>query len=219
MAKGKNSKSKKSRNYKMSVDNNVPYAPSKKCKFTYWDEVVLGQSSGVPTLQQWRINSIFDPDLTSVGHQPYYYDQLSLLYKKYKVYAMTIDFQFTGDSNASIVFRPAVTTAAPAQTSTGFQLENERPMSTSLAYSSGGPVTSGRLVYYPRKILGLTKDQYNDESNTEGLMGGLGVGSNPAIESVLNMMCFTTASNSVSVLRYKITYSVKLFDRIVQTSS
>ncbi len=34
---------------------------------------------------QWRLNSIFDVDLTGVGHQPMYHDQFALIYNLYRV--------------------------------------------------------------------------------------------------------------------------------------
>lgn len=40
---------------------------------------------GYVYLNQWRTNSIFDPDLTGVGHQPRYHDQWTTLYRKYYV--------------------------------------------------------------------------------------------------------------------------------------
>lgn len=42
-----------------------------------------------------RCNSLFDPDFTNVGHQPYYFDELSALYKRYRVNAIGWRAEFT----------------------------------------------------------------------------------------------------------------------------
>lgn len=37
----------------------------------------------------FRANSLYDPDYTSVGGQPYMYDQLAAIYNRYRVYSMS----------------------------------------------------------------------------------------------------------------------------------
>lgn len=39
----------------------------------------------------YRTNSLFDPDYTAAGHQPYQYDQLTNIYTSYIVYGMAYD--------------------------------------------------------------------------------------------------------------------------------
>lgn len=50
-------------------------------------------NSLTPTYQ-FNINSLYDPDLTSFGHQPYGRDQMAQLYNKYRVYGVT--YMITG---------------------------------------------------------------------------------------------------------------------------
>ena len=50
-------------------------------------------------LQQFRGNSCFDPDFTGSGHQPHYFDQYALLYKRYLVSSCAIRVTATNNSN------------------------------------------------------------------------------------------------------------------------
>ncbi len=66
--------------------------------FTYCDALSL-QSSTASNIfgaeRVWRLNSLFDPDLTGVGHQPYYFDQVSFLYTTYRVSEVAWEVTFT----------------------------------------------------------------------------------------------------------------------------
>jgi hypothetical protein len=48
---------------------------------------------------QFRANSIYDPDLTGIGHQPRGRDQLALLYEKYCVIGSKITVRFSSRDN------------------------------------------------------------------------------------------------------------------------
>lgn len=43
----------------------------------------------------FRLNSLYDPDLTGTGHQPYGFDQYAALFNRYKVDKVTVDVIFT----------------------------------------------------------------------------------------------------------------------------
>jgi len=51
----------------------------------YQDQYTLTSSSGSAAQWLFRLNSLFDPDLTGVGHQPLYFDQLSGIYQYYRI--------------------------------------------------------------------------------------------------------------------------------------
>lgn len=53
---------------------------------------------GVVALYQFRLNSLFDPDLTGVGTQPVGFDQYAALYEKYRVYEASYKVSFTSSS-------------------------------------------------------------------------------------------------------------------------
>lgn len=55
----------------------------------------------VSATQTFRLNSLFDPDYTAVGHQPMYYDQLAPgLYQNYRVLWCDVKMEFTNTTTA-----------------------------------------------------------------------------------------------------------------------
>ena len=51
----------------------------------YVDVYTLTSASNGIAKQYMRMNSLFDPDQTGTGHQPYYFDQFAALYNRYTV--------------------------------------------------------------------------------------------------------------------------------------
>ncbi len=60
-------------------------------------------------------NTLFDPDKTGIGHQPLYYDQLTSLYRRYRVHASTITVELLNATISShIAFTPTTDGTYPA---------------------------------------------------------------------------------------------------------
>jgi hypothetical protein len=58
-----------------------------KCCLKYREFGISFSGSVTPAAQVYRLNSIFDPNLTGVGHRPAYLTQLSAIYTQYVVTA------------------------------------------------------------------------------------------------------------------------------------
>jgi len=65
-----------------------------RTKLHYCDVINLASSAGTPGLWQFRMNSLFDPDYSGLGHQPQWYDQLSAVYSFYRVLGSKITVTF-----------------------------------------------------------------------------------------------------------------------------
>uniref|UniRef100_UPI00404766F7 hypothetical protein n=1 Tax=Polaribacter sp. TaxID=1920175 RepID=UPI00404766F7 len=79
---------KKQKDTKMyALYNNGPTAIPDEyhCKLKYNATGTITSTSGVPGLQQFRGNSLFDPDFTGTGTQPTSFDELAGLYDFYRV--------------------------------------------------------------------------------------------------------------------------------------
>jgi hypothetical protein len=109
--------------------------------FRYCGQVTLTTSSTaglLGTQHQFNLNSLFDPDRTAIGHQPYGYDQLcssSGPYLKYKVNRARVRLEFThpnsGDAR-TYAFVAMRNDASISQSISGASIElvGERAMAT-----------------------------------------------------------------------------------------
>lgn len=106
--KGKKYVKRSKRTYKpkrklaLSATNTLSPVPSKFiCKMKYVQPFDID-----PVTQQhkFNLNSLFDPDRTGLGHQPYGFDQLSTLYEKYRVLSASwvINGINTGDAQRAV---------------------------------------------------------------------------------------------------------------------
>lgn len=69
-----------------------------RTKLRYQQFQVLSSAPAMAT-QVIRANSLFDPNLTGVGHQPRGLDELSALYKEYRVFGVYLDASFKVTTN------------------------------------------------------------------------------------------------------------------------
>lgn len=67
-----------------------------------YSDVYTFSGSYNPSAQVWRTNSLFDPDLTNVGHQPLGFDQYSAFYQKYIVHGCEIRLDIRNDTAVSV---------------------------------------------------------------------------------------------------------------------
>lgn len=76
-------------------------------RMKYGDSFTIGTiTAGTAWYNVFRTNSIFDPDVTGIGHQPRYHDQLAALYAFYYVKKTSIKVTFhpSTDSGSIIGF-------------------------------------------------------------------------------------------------------------------
>jgi len=103
---------KKKRQAKGRVEYNVPRGLSASravygvpqvftTSLRYVDNLTLTSTSGSIAKNVFRLNSIFDPDLTNTGHQPMWHDQLAALYNKYVVLGTKAKVTFSQISASS----------------------------------------------------------------------------------------------------------------------
>lgn len=135
-----------------------------RTKLRYCDVITLTSTASVGTYT-FRMNSLFDPDFTSIGHQPYYYDQLAALYNRYAVQGSTLKATFSLVVNSTSTIQPSGPVVVGVKLDddgslvttdrTTLQEENDS-ITEFLGNGSGGHnMTTITVNYNPKRDLGI----------------------------------------------------------------
>lgn len=74
-----------------------------KMKMHYIDNFHKTAVAGLLATYQFRLNSLFDFDLTGTGHQPYYFDQMMAVYDHYTVIGTKVTVTWTNNTANPVV--------------------------------------------------------------------------------------------------------------------
>lgn len=182
----------------------------------YAEGVTLTITTGTQAAgYNWNLNSIYDPNRSGTGHQPYGRDQYAGIYQKYRVIACHYNMSVVGGNDVCLYALPsneAVTVYTSAQAR-----ETPRCRYVNQAGAQGPRVLKGK-VYLP-SLLGRTKAQYMADEDCQAA-----VGSNPNEVCILNTGVALPGDNIVgSSISYNLaitlTYIVEWFDPITQSQS
>ncbi len=100
------------------VPETLPFPDRQRCILTYTERFSgIISNSATKTVYQYCGNDLFDPNFTGTGGQPSYFDQLSLLYNRYRVYASAIKLVWDSSTVAQTTYAdvavvPVAATAA-----------------------------------------------------------------------------------------------------------
>lgn len=150
--------------FKASKLTMVPFPKIRAVKLRYITNVELDASSGAVTTHGFRSNSIYDPDYSGTGAQPYYTDQMFASYNKCTVVGSKITILPFGASNTGTivgVYRDTDVTARsanlvevlekPGTRWMGIGDLTQNPRRLSLTYSAkkthGGSVLANTHLY------------------------------------------------------------------------
>lgn len=180
--------------------------------------LVAGVAGVTGTLQQFRLNSIFDPDFTGVGHQPYGHDELEPFWAKYKVYRVDIKIEWTLPTASSAVYgMAAVNQPGDTYNYAGRSLNTvtEKPGCNCIRVpnADGGSTQPATFQgsWAMHTLCGVTKTMFDaDQTSYAAAMGA-----NPAGTPLLSMATLNaSAINATSVVaRVQINYHVMFYDR------
>lgn len=181
-------------------------APKLLTKLKYHSRFSVAYVSGVPQDYQFRLNSIFDPDQTSTGHQPYGFDQLSSIYARYRVHKTKFSVEpFVATSPGCLEMTLVCNNSANAIVTLdqAGESSNSRTIQCNLYQGSKALKGSIGLAY----LNGETTAQYAANENTQAA-----VSANPA--EVLNLHICGVVDQSVQVI-YSVTleFEVEFFDQ------
>lgn len=154
----------------------------------------------------FNLNSIFDPNRTGVGHQPYAFDTLATLYNRYRVIACGYRLQVAGDA-ASAICMSAIPTNELFAPSTISEVR-ENPRAKYIQQNPGAAsVTLHNKCYIP-SLVGRTKTQYMADDRYQALVTG-----SPQELALLNIKTSNTADAAFPTkVQILLEYTVEWFD-------
>lgn len=125
----------------------------------YSDVVTISSGTAPQAGYIFRGNSMYDPDYTSTGHQPRYFDQNMAVYSRYLVLGAKITVQVIGVSSFIIVL-PSTDPLAFGPSALEFM---EYPRAHTMACGNVSVFPSPKLTaeYRSQGILGLSRSQLN----------------------------------------------------------
>lgn len=180
----------------------------------------MSLAAAVVSTQTWRLNSLFDPDLTGVGHQPYLYDQYSALFNRFLVHGCKVYVAAQLQSGAA---RPACIFFDANSNNSGLvgvdpRVDAEFFNNKTVVVPTDQSLRYMKKYYSIARVMNVTRLQYKTDPNYLGLTGNAGVGADPSKPA---LGIFYAYSNTACTLSYyiRLTFYVEFFERHVNVIS
>lgn len=202
-----------------------PFPVTKFCRLVYDAPYTLstGTAGVLGSSQVFRLNSIYDPNFTGAGHQPYGHDQLALIYKQYKVHGVHIHIELLDPSEDGMcgVFQVVTPQNAAQPTISGQvgQIVAESPFTVLRNINDSGKQRVVYSQYLPMsRIIGLTPLQFKASS---GAPYSAVFGTNPQDSPYLRIAVGSNrgTSGATMVVQCRLTYYTQCFERVRMTDS
>lgn len=196
-------------NAKSAFANLNPFPVRKFATLRYVESgvanVLVGGIGGTGgTEHTFTLGSLFDPALTLTGHQPYFFDQMSAIYQRYRVNAVTIKITaYDPTTPGSVLGWQIDSWNGSAGTLTGVspQTIKERPQT---GFLQPNTTFDKEMVILPRidiaRIEGLTRAEHR--ANVEDYAAA--VTASPARSPYLRLAMFNTEGNNAAQMYYHI---------------
>lgn len=186
-------------------------------KFKYTTSFNTTITAGNAAEQVFRLNSLYDPDLTSTGHQPYGFQQAKALYSRYLVYKCSWHMVVPQSADvAYITVVPINGTGTFSGTSIDVSVSGEKPGAVTkvLGYNSGGGNVSFKGSCYLPRLNGTSTAQYFTDDRFQAAT----VGANPSEAMELHIVLTGPANITIRPV-ITLTYHAVLLDWNLQTQS
>ncbi len=168
------------------------------------------------TQQVMNLNSLFDPDRTGTGHQPYGYDQLAALYNRYRVLKSKWEVTF-GSTTVTYyaVLLPSNGTLTAISNATTFEAAAEAPLAKSTLVGANAESVIYRGGIALNELNGVTTTEYLADDRFEAQ-----IGSSPAELIVLTAGWYNSSGSTITVAAMiKLSFEVDFHDPVVQAQS
>lgn len=192
-----------------------PFSQRYLCKLKYSGN--FNHTPASPNIPyQFNLNSLYDPDATGTGHQPYGFDQLATMYGRYRVYAVKWHARVQA-FNAANYYLVALPCNGPLGAIASFDDVREKPRSRYVVQmQNNNPVALRGRISLP-SLVGKTKAQYMADDRFQAQ-----VNSSPAESLLLNLFAYNTGAlvSAPNVnITLELTYYVEFFDPEIMAQS
>lgn len=155
----------------------------------------------------WNINSVFDPDLSGVGHQPRSFDTWAGIYGRYRVRRVDAMIRIRQRASHGICANLIANNSSSALGT--YDQELVRSGLPKITSSNSPPIRINR-TFYPNGVTGVTRSAYNIDDRFQA-----GVASNPAELIVLHQLVASLDQTTAIDYEYQIrlVYHCEFFDK------
>ncbi len=209
---------------RLFMDTASPFPLRYLCRLRYAQtKLYTTGASGVSgTENAFSLNSLYDPDITGVGHQPYGFDQVAALYSNYLVTAVDIQIRAVtpGGSNDMCILAALTGSAAVSLSGINVDAAVEKQGVITKPISASGINRNTVISLNGVRIastLGLTEAQYRAEL----ALYGAAVTASPTTPSVLrvNVASYDGTASETVTIQVVIIYHCEFYNRVVQSQS
>ena len=123
-------------------------------------------AGGIASVYVFNLNSLFDPNVTGVGHQPTGFDQLMAIYEQYTVYGVKYKVSINNvDATQAVIAGVTTNDSSTTQTDPRVYMENGQTEWKGVSNRNGA---GEDIVYFSNyvdlaKVHGLPMNQYLNE--------------------------------------------------------
>lgn len=184
-------------------------------KLNYVHHQTLQSVSGAATSYAFRLNSLFDPDYSGVGTQPYMRDQWSALYRNYQVFAVKVSLLCsTGQTNGADML---VTLGSGDTYLTISDINTQIEQGAMRTIVTNDTPKRMKRFYKLSKLFGVSPKEYSNQQTVFGAASG----SNPSKEYYIIIGGIGADYVTTTSVEFNITisYYCKWWDRIDQGAS
>jgi len=211
--KAKRSSSRKARSTFASVPSSLPDRLTVKMR--YVESVSL--ASAANHSYNWRLNSLFDPNITGTGHQPQGRDEYAGFYGRYIVHKTYVELSAStpGVSEWHVAACPSNNYAGVTAGSPEVAEESPLGQGKVFTYQNGAVVFFRGWIDLP-KLVGRTKTQYLANSDEYGAL----ISADPS-ESLAIAVRAAEVDAGSAILHFtiKMVLVVELHDRVQMAAS
>lgn len=88
----------------MTLSRGLGFPRKLRVRHRYTEPISIGLSAGATSTYLWSCNGMYDPNITSTGSQPMYFDQLSAIYDHYTVFNSRLRLDISCPSSVRYAF-------------------------------------------------------------------------------------------------------------------